>query len=370
MKKSIIYSAFLYLLFIGRAEAQNNNIVTSAVPFLRISSDVRSSGMGDAGIATTADAYASFRNLSKAVFAEKKTGVAASFTPWMGDVSDGIYLAGLTGYHKLGTTQALSASLRYFKLGDAQLSDDNGNRIGNSSPVEFAIDAGYTRKLSESFSMGIAIRYIHSKMLNGNYNGTDYNAANAIAGDLSFYYRRKKSNNDIFAGGITLTDLGSKINYTNNPNADNFLPANAGIGVSYTFALENRSSIMIQMEGNKLLVPQAPVDSSKMDNYRNTGIVKSWFDSFKKENGGFTSAQLSVGVEAVIQDLVSLRTGYVIDGRHRNDERDSRGFVTFGAGLKIKGLHFDLSYLAAPSIGVGGNPAANTFRFGTSFYFN
>lgn len=370
MNRSIIKISLLAWcsMAIHIAAAQDNkHTVTSAVPFLRISADVRSSGMGDAGIATSADAYAAYRNLAKAPFATSRTGFAASFTPWMGDVSEGIYLAGVTGYHKLGNNQAIAASLRYFNLGKAQLTDESGNHIGTASPREFAVDAGYSRKLSDEFSLAVAARYIYSRLASGNYNGMDYSAGNAVAGDLSLYYRHTRSNNDIVAAGLVLSNLGTKINYTSDADATNFLPANIGAGFSYTFSLEDGSSIMLQAEANKLMVPTAPQDPDALNAYRSTAVTSSWFNSFEKANGGFRTAQVSVGAEAIIKKIVGIRAGYAIDGRYRNNDGDSRGAMTYGASLTYKAFGFDFSYLSAPRIGVAGNPAANTFRFGVTF---
>lgn len=347
---------------------QSKHTVASAVPFLRVSTDVRSSGMGDAGIGTSADVYAAYKNLAKTPFNTAKTGFAASYTPWLGEVSDNIYLAALTGYHKLDDKQAVSASFRYFGLGNAVLTDEAGNILGSSKPNEFAFDAGYARKLSEEFSLAIGARYIYSRLVNGMYNGTDYSAASGFSGDISLFYTKTLKTNDVWSAGLVISNLGTKINYTNNSEATNFLPANIGIGTSYKIALENGNSITLQAEGNKLMVPTAPVNETELAAYRKTAVVNSWFDSFSKNKGGFSTSQGSVGVEVGVQDILDIRAGFALDARYRNNEGDSRGFWTFGVGLKYKKMQFDASYLAAPMIGMAGNPAANTFRFGVGMH--
>src|SRR4249920_2863842 len=97
------------------------NIVTTAVPFLRISPDARGGGMGDVGIATEADANSNFWNLAKTPFAKSKAAIAVTYTPWLNDLKlNDVYLASLAGYFKLDDVQAISASLRYFSLGSIQ----------------------------------------------------------------------------------------------------------------------------------------------------------------------------------------------------------------------------------------------------------
>ncbi len=166
------------------------NVVTTAVPFLRISPDARAGAMGDLGVATSPDANSPFWNLAKVPFAQKNFSVGLTYTPWLKDLGlNDVYLLALAGYYKLDEESALGGSVRYFSLGNIQLTDERGNELGGVRPREFGIDAGYTRKLSDKIGLGVALRYIRSNLAgNTTTSGTSYKPGSSVAGDLSFFY--------------------------------------------------------------------------------------------------------------------------------------------------------------------------------------
>jgi hypothetical protein len=347
---------FLLVAIITFLPAAAQKVVTSSVPFLRVSPDVRASGMGDAGIATSPDAYAAYRNLAKTAFATAPAAIAASYTPWLGNVSDGVYLAAITGYAKKGDDQAFAASLRYFNMGTAQFASDAGIRSGSYTPRDFAVDAGYTRKLSATLAMGVALRYIHSSIASGMINGEDYKAGNAFSADASFYYNGMNAQGAGFTAGLTLTNLGGKISYTNQANAGGLLPANLGIGGAYHIT-DEAYSLMFTAEINKLLVPVAPDATS--------GVADTWVKSFS--DGGMKALQYSAGAEGGWNNTVFIRAGILADGTSRM-AGDNSMHLTLGAGLHYDAFRFDLSYLAsAQAYGAGGLPAANTLRLGIAY---
>src|SRR5882724_5161581 len=181
-------------LMIAAVHAQNKiNVVTTAVPFLRISPDARAGGMGELGIATSPDANASFYNLAKTPFSEYKTGIGATYTPWLKDLGlNDVYLLSAAGFHKLDDLQAISASIRYFSLGTIQFTDYNGNLTSNGRPRELGVDLGYSRKLSDRLALGLALRYINSNLTAGyTTTGSTAKAGNAVAADLSIFYNGK-----------------------------------------------------------------------------------------------------------------------------------------------------------------------------------
>src|SRR5882757_7807453 len=193
MKRIIPRLTASILLISGFASLQAQdkiNVVTTAVPFLRISPDARAGGMGETGIATNPDINSTFWNLAKTSFNESKGGIGLTYTPWLRKLQlNDVYLATMTGYYKLDENQAIAGSLRYFSLGNIQFTDNLGNDLGSFRPREFSFDAGYTRKLSDKMGLGVALRYIYSNLASGQVaNGTTYKAGTAIAGDLSFYY--------------------------------------------------------------------------------------------------------------------------------------------------------------------------------------
>jgi hypothetical protein len=199
------------------AQAQRINVVTTAVPFLRISPDARAGGMGDLGIATTPDPSSSYFNLGKVVFNELPGGINLTYTPWLKRIVPDVYLASAAGFYKPDETQAISASLRYFSLGSIQFTDANGNLQGTGIPREFGFDIGYSRRLSDRLGLGVGLKYIYSNLAAGATStiGT-YKAGNAVAADLGLYYSGQSEEGDGWAFGTALTNLGAKISYTDN----------------------------------------------------------------------------------------------------------------------------------------------------------
>ena len=214
---------------------KTNNVVTTAVPMLRISPDARSTGMGETGIATSADAYSNFWNLGKTVFAKQKASIGVTYTPWLNDLDlKDVYIASIAGYYKLDDNQALTLGLRYFSLGDIQFTDQSGNDIGSNRPREYTVEGGYSRKLGPKSGLGIGVRYISSNLANGTFNGVNYKTGSAVAADLHYFHNGAKENGEGFNYGVTLSNLGSKISYTDDNAQKDFIPANLGLGGAYT----------------------------------------------------------------------------------------------------------------------------------------
>jgi len=273
----------------AQTTAKPINVVTTAVPFLRISPDARSGGMGDVGIATSPDANSSFWNQAKIPFAKSKAAVSASYTPWLKGLGlSDVYLASLAGYYQLDETQAFSASLRYFSLGNIQFTDQTGMDIGSSKPREFGFDVGYSRKLSDKLGVGIALRYINSSLANGPFNGQTYKTGSAVAADISLFHNGTGGDSTVTGlnWGVTLHNLGSKIAYTNDATQKDYIPANLGLGAAYTKAFDETSKVTFALDLNKLLVPTPPqltgntsTDSAAIVKYRSKGVLGSWFSS-------------------------------------------------------------------------------------------
>ena len=378
MKKATLKLTAL-LMLIGStyyANAQNAaeriNVVTTAVPFLRISPDARAGGMGDVGIATLPDANAIFWNLSKVPFSKNKSEIAFTYTPWLKglDLND-VYLISGAGYHQIDEEQAISGSLRYFSLGNIQFTDNLGNDLETYRPREFAVDAGYSRKLSEKLGIGIALRYINSNLASGqSSSGSSYKAGTAVAGDLSVYYNGSEAG-DISGvnWGVTLSNLGSKISYTNNASEKDFIPANLGLGVAYVNVFDETSKITFGLDVNKLLVPTPPAlgDQQGLENYHSKGVVGSWFSSFGDAPGGFSEEikefQVSAGAEFNYMDQFLFRAGYFYEAPTKGD----RKYFTLGAGLNYNMFGINFSYLIPSGSGINRNPLSNTLRFSLLF---
>ena len=353
--------------------AQSNTlpVVTTAVPMLRISADARSGGMGDASIATAPDVNSVFSNLSKIPFMEKQAGIGLTYSPWLKDIGvTDVYLLSGAAYYKIADDQAISTSIRYFNLGNIQFVDYSGNPLASQNPREFAWDAGYSRRLTDKMGVAIALRYINSKLATGDVNnsGVNYKAGSSVAGDISWYYNNVKETTGGLSLGVAITNLGAKIDYTNDASAKDYIPANLGLGVAYTKVFDEYNKITFAFDVNKLLVPTPPNDDtdSSLTAYRSKALVSSWFSSFG-DAGGFGNElrllQMSFGAEYWYNSQFALRAGYYYEDRSQGDLQ----YVSVGIGLKYLAYGLNFSYLVPSGSGTTRNPLSNTIRFGVLF---
>lgn len=345
------------------------NIVTTAVPFLRISPDARAGGMGDVGIATAPDANSVFWNRAKFPFSNYSSGIGATYTPWLKDIAQDVYLATLSGYYNLDEESSISGGLRYFSLGQIQFTDNGGNSLGSNRPREFSLDVGYSRKISDQLGVGVALRYINSSLANGPIGSVTYKAGNAVAADLSLYYSGLDENGQGATAGINISNLGTKIGYTDDARGKDFIPANFGLGVAYTWSMEELHKFTLALDVNHLLVPKVPDDTGDdslsnandekaLDEYRNQSVASSWFKSF--DNKANTAG---IGAEYTYNDQFSLRAGYFLQPKSQGGQ----SYFTAGVGLKYNTFGFNFSYLAPSGQGVTRNALSNTIRFGIVF---
>jgi hypothetical protein len=369
-----ILTAFAVFLSIHLICAQQSlNIVTTAVPFLRINPDARGGAMGDVGIATLPDVNASYWNIAKTPFNKSNSGIGLNYTPWLRDLGlNDVYLASLAGYYKLDDNQAISASLRYFSLGNIQFTDFSGNALSSFRPREFSFDFGYSRKLSDNLSLGVAARYINSSLASGDVNnsGVVYKAGTSIAADLGLYYNGTQNNGSGFSWGVSLANLGAKIGYTSDSKNKDFIPANLGLGAAYTSVINESSKITFALDVNKLLVPAAPqvtgnatTDSALLADYRSQSVMSSWFKSFGDGTSLTSSLQFSLGTEFWYDNKFALRAGYF----YQDKSSGRNPFFSVGAGLKYEFFGINLSYLVPSGSGITRNPLSNTLRLGISF---
>ncbi len=373
MKKVTIKLTSLVLL-LGAAlsmNAQKINVVTSAVPFLRVTPDARAGAMGDVAIAISADANSTFNNLAKTAFSEKKASVAFNYVPWLRDLAvNDIYMASASGFYKLSDQEAVAASLRYFSLGSIQFTDFQGVDLNSYRPREFAFDAGYSRKLSDKNSLGVALRFISSNLASGAVNGVNYKTGTSVAGDISFFHKGAKANGEGFNWGATLTNLGAKIGYTSDATQKDYIPANLGIGGAYTKVFDEDSRLTFAADLNKSLVP-TPGDTTPaaLSSYRSQGVVSSWVKSFGDAPDGFgeemKEINIAIGAEYWYKEQFAFRAGY----HYESPIKGNRKFFTVGAGLKYNTATLNFAYLFNSGQGINRNPLSNTYRFGVVFDF-
>lgn len=376
LRKTIVFVASVLVYNANVIAQQQINVVTTAVPFLRVSPDARSGGMGDVGIAIAPDANSNFWNAAKTTFNKNIGGVGLTYTPWLKDVGvNDVYYLTMGGFYQLDDRQALHGGIRYFNLGDMQFTDYSGNITGYGSPKEYSFDAGYSIKLSKTLALGITGRYIISSLVNGGVsnNGTVYKAGNAVASDISLYQNNTNDKGEGLSWGITLSNLGTKIGYTNDASNKDFIPANLGAGIAYTKVYDESNKITFALDVNKLLVPMAPlsqdnggpIDSAALASYRSSSVLSSWFKSFSDGSNQLKDLQFSVGAEYSYEDMFMLRAGYY----YEDATRGNRKYFSVGAGFNYDIYGINLSYIVPSGNGITRNPLSNTLRLGVTFNF-
>ncbi|WP_343485460.1 type IX secretion system outer membrane channel protein PorV [Allomuricauda sp. d1] len=354
--------------------AQQERVITTAVPFLTIAADARASGMGDMGVATSVDAYSQQWNPAKFAFAERKMGIGVSYTPYLESIVNDVSLLGASYYNKLNDRSAFAVSLRYFGLGEIELRQTIDEEARITKPNEFAIDGSYSLKLSETFSMAVGGRFISSNLRF--QDGTqDSQAANAFAVDVAGFYRSREIAYDAFDGrwraGFNISNLGGKIQYDAG-GQENFLPTNLKFGAGFDFIFDADNKLGLHSEFNKLLVPtprdfdgDGDIDAEDNDEYQNISFLNGVFESFGDAPDGFgeelKEITWALGAEYSYRDAFMLRTGYF----NESQDKGSRQFLTLGAGFQFKSAQIDLSYLFSTS--QVRNPLENTLRFSLTF---
>lgn len=379
MRKILLYSISLLLAmgFYGSVYGQittrerDGGVINTAVPFLRIAPDARSGAMGDAGIALSPDPNSVYWDLAKLPFAQNDGAASLTYTPWLTDIVNDVFLAYMSGYKQLDENQAIGASLRYIDYGNIQFTDMYGVDQGTFHPREFAFDAGYARKLSDNFSMGLALRYIYSNLAAGtNINGVTFKPGQAVAGDVTAFYTNSLDYNNGQSGtwnfGLAITNVGTKIAYSNSAQFKNFIPTNLGIGGSYTQQFDEYNKLTFDLDLNKLLVPTPDTsvrDANDNPVYLDQSVVSGIFHSFTDAPGGFREEMqeinFALGMEYWYNDLFAVRAGYFNENKYKGD----RKFFTLGLGLKYDVFGINFSYLIPSGSGVQRNPLSNTLQF-------
>ena len=347
------------------------NPVNTSVTSQTIAPDARSAGMGDVGAATDPDVNSQYWNPAKYPFNISRAGVSLNYTPWLRQLVSDIDLAYLAGYYRIGDYSAVSASMRYFSLGEVQSNDGSALTI---NPYEMSFDVAYSLMLSEHFSLGAAVRWIYSDLT---YNFTDDTSpGSAFAADLSCYYQNyiNIGQRECQLGlGMNISNIGSKITFGGD-NRSEFIPTNLRLGASLMIPIDEFNKFTIAADANKLLVPTYPkrrADESEVDydnclqkDYYDVSSISGIFKSFGDAPNGFSEEmqeiQWSVGAEYTYNDKFSLRAGY----HNESENKGNRKYFTFGAGFKMSVFSLDAGYVVATA---KSNPLDQTLRFSLSF---
>jgi hypothetical protein len=349
------------------------NAITTAVPFLAISPDARHAALGDAGVATSADANAAYWNAAKLVFIDKKYGGSLSYTPWLGKIVNDMSVSYLTGFYKITREQAVALGIKYFDLGEINFRDINNKSLGDFNPREMSLDATYSRLLTEQFSIGATGRYIYSN-LTGALSMSDAKPAHSVAVDIGVYYNlpiKRSAKTSNLALGATITNIGAKVTYTNAENKD-FLPTNLRIGSAYTTELDPYNKITFVLDFNKLLVPSPPIynDSGEIvygkdpDRSLLSGIFGSFNDAPDGASEEIKEIMTSAGVEYWYNDTFAGRLGYFNEAKVKGN----RKYMTLGVGFRRNNFGIDVAYLVPTN--KREHPLAETLRFTLLFQIN
>lgn len=384
--KNRIVIILLALVAAAGAKAQDGknqfNPVETGVTSLSIAPDARGASMGDLGVATDPDANSQFWNPSKYAFAYSQAAVSLSYTPWLRKLVNDIFLANLAGYYKIGDSdnQAISASLRYFSLGEVTTTEGDGFVGQTLNPYEMSLDLGYSRKLSEKFSMGVAFRYIYSALgFSESYAGNQNNGASAFAADISGYYTTYPivgRNECQWSWGWNISNIGSKVSFDGGENPA-FLPTNLRLGTMFMFPLADYHTLALSLDANKLLVPTKPrrMDFSddvegieeytdKLEEWKAMSPITGIFKSFSDAPGGaqeeLREITVSVGAEYSYNQQFFLRAGYY----YENEFKGNRQYFGMGAGFSLNVVRLDASYMLATA---QTSPLDQTLRFSLTF---
>ena len=347
------------------------NPVRTAVTSQSIAPDARAGGMGDVGVATDPDVHSQYWNPAKYPFTISRAGFAINYPPWLRKLTTGIALLDAAGYIRLGDYQALSASLRYFTLGEVQAEENMSVK-----PYELGVDVAYSRMLSEKFSAAVALRYIYSD-ISGHYDDSS-EPGSAFAADIAMYYNTyvmMGQRECQLAWGLNINNIGSKISYGDDRSF--FIPTNLRLGLSYMIPLNEYNRISFSADVNKLLVPSMPLQRPDEtdedyqqrldDEYYNKSSISGIFTSFGDSERGFKGEmeelQWSIGAEYVYNEKFVLRAGY----HHESKMQGNRKYATVGAGFRMNVLSVDAGYViaTAPS-----NPLDQTLRVSLAFDFD
>jgi hypothetical protein len=365
-----VFRAFLFYIIVSSSISTlgqtGNPVERPAVPFLQISPDARSAAMGEAGAATMPDANSQNINPSKLAFIEPEYGFSLAYSPWLKSLVPDMYLSYLSAYYRLSDRTTIGASIRYFSMGEVQLTDANQQSLGSYRPNDFAIDATMARRFGNSFSLGASLRYIQSGVTAAPLNvGQSTEAATAFAIDFSAYYQQQRQllgKPTKLSAGLAFSNIGTKMSYSGG-NSPYFLPANIKLGVASSFGWKEDRQLTLAFDLNKQLLPTGTDDPLRADIPVATAIIKSFGDA----PGGFKEEWMEVsiggGLEYLHKQQFALRAGYL----YQNPNKGNYSHLTAGLGFKYQFMDIDFAYLIANQ---QKNPLGSSLRFTLLLNFN
>lgn len=389
--KKLLFAALMLVAAVSYGQ-NRPNVITTAVPFVSINADSRGGALGDCGVATTPDVYSMHYNPAKYVFLEEKLAVGLGYSPWLRNLVPDMNLAYLTGAYKINDRSAVAMSLRYFSAGEVDFRDQNNNELGVYNPNEWALDATYSRMLGDYLSGAVAGRFIYSNLIQ---NAADYSRPGiSVAADIGLYYKRPVELKTVDADvmwGVSITNIGSKVNYNTSSVRRDFIPTTLRVGAGMNLELDEYNTLGFTFDLTKLLVPTPPIRYPGTDSILYgmdndvavvTGIIHSFYDApgyaYNESYDGETrpykpigkfveelsEINVGLGIEYWYNNIFAVRAGFFNETPLKGDRR----YVTVGAALKYNVFGLDVSYLIP--VGhkyVGSNPLENTLRFNLTY---
>jgi len=372
--------------YIGQDYGVSPNVITTAVPFVSIAPDSRGGSMGDCGTATSPDVYSMHYNAAKYAFMDEKLAIGLGYSPWLRQLVPDMNLAYLAAAYKINDRSAVAMTLRYFSAGEVDFRDQNNNELGQYSPNEWAIDATYSRLLGDYLSGAVAGRFIYSNLVQ---NAADYSRAGiSVAADIGLYYKRPVEFKTVDADvmwGVSITNIGSKINYNISNARRDFIPTTLRVGAGLDLEIDEYNTLGFTFDLTKLLVPTPPVRSLTNDSILYgmdndvavvTGMIHSFYDApgygyntnnelvhYGKFYEELCEINVGLGVEYWYNNIFSVRAGYF----NETALKGNRKYITVGAGLRYNVFGLDVSYLVPVNKVVGSNPLEHTLRFNLTY---
>lgn len=356
-------------------QEERDRVITTAVPFLLVAADARAAGMGDQGVATSPDVFSQQWNPAKYAFASSEHGIGFSYTPYLSDIVNDIFLGNISYYQRISDRSAFASSLRYFSLGSIERRSTIEQAPLVVNPNELTFDLSYSLQLSENIAMAVAGRYLRSDL--GLQDEEDLGAANSFGVDIAAFYRSDQLTYSGFDGvwkaGANISNIGPKMKYED-AGQENFIPTNLKVGGGFDFIFDIENRLGAYLEFNKLLVPtpkdfnnDGQIDAEDDAEYNDIGAIEGIFTSFGDAPGGFSEELREVtwalGAEYMYREAFAFRAGYFSESLTKG----SRRFVSFGAGFKYERVNIDISYLFSTS--PVPSPLEGTLRFGLTFNF-
>ncbi|MCT4663990.1 MAG: type IX secretion system outer membrane channel protein PorV [Flavobacteriales bacterium] len=368
MKKIIKNIAVAALLTSTTAFAQDKvNVVSTAVPYLLISPDARGASMGDQGVATLPDANSMYWNVAKSAFLKKKMGASVSYSPWLSQLVNDVFISNIDFFYKPDNRSTLNFSFKYFSLGEVNFRQHQDDAPTQFYPAELALDVGYGLQLSRRFSAGVVLRYLRSDLASGansSLDGTIYVPANSLSADIGFFYKSKKidlaGKDGVVTAGLNISNLGGKIKYTDDDAQSEFMPALMRLGAGLHMDIDKFNRFSISGEMTKLLVPTPQFDTKKNEEIRQLSVVDGIFRSFNDSPEGeneFQEINFSIGMEYWYNNQFAFRAGYF----YEDPIKGNRQYMSAGLGIKLQKASLDMAYLF--TLTNNQHPLKSTLRF-------